>query len=70
MKMVPKVLMELGPGEPHLFWDSHGVLIVCRCMHIYNIYIYMVGGFSPTHLKNMIVKMGIFPRYGVKMKNI
>ena len=24
---------------------------------------FLVGGFSPTHLKNMLVKMGIFPKF-------
>ena len=31
----------------------------------------LVGGFSPTHLKNMFVKMGSSsPRFGVNIKNI
>ena len=25
---------------------------------------------EPTHLKNMLVKMGIFPKIGMKIKNI
>ena len=29
---------------------------------------WLVGGFSPTHLKNMIVKMGIFPKVRVEKK--
>ena len=28
----------------------------------------LVGGFSPTHLKNMHVKLDHFPNYGVKIK--
>ena len=28
------------------------------------------GGFSPTPLKNMIVKMGIFSKIGVNIKHI
>ncbi len=31
----------------------------------------LVGGFSPTHLKNMLVKLGIIsPIFGVKIKNV
>ena len=32
------------------------------------IYIYIVGGFSPTHLKNMFVKLEIFPQRLVKIQ--
>jgi len=29
------------------------------------------GGFSPTHLKNMLIKLGHFPMWtGVKIRNI
>ena len=32
---------------------------------------YLVGGFSPTHLKNMLVKFWIISaRFGVEVKNI
>ena len=30
----------------------------------------LVGGFSPTQLKQMLVKMGIFPNFGDESKNI
>ena len=32
--------------------------------------IFRVGGFNPTHSKNMPVKLDHFPRFGVKMKKV
>ena len=52
----PKQILLKGRGRPD---DSQGLLITS-----------FVGGFSPTPLKNMQVKMDHFPKLGMKIKKI
>ena len=60
IKKSPKAVGFFG-GNPY----PHG------CVSQIKLKVYLVGGFSPTHLKNMLVKIGSSsPSFGVQIKKI
>ena len=51
-------------------WSCGGNPYPHGCVSQIKLKVYLVGGFSPTHLKNMFVKIGSSsPSFGVQIKN-